>query len=58
MTDTRTPNEATTARRLQLKRRVKRGIVASYIHQLSERHNENAGPKERAVIAPAPENAA
>jgi hypothetical protein len=51
MTNSRTPVDAATRRRKQQHRRVKRGIVASYIHQLSERHSENALPKERAVIA-------
>ena len=59
MTDTRTPTEAAAARRLkQQHRRVKRGIVASYIHQLSERHSESALPKEQPVIARPQENAA
>jgi len=31
------------ARRLQVKRRVKRGIVAGYIHELSARHQAQAG---------------
>ena len=41
MTENRTPRDLDPARR-QLHRRVKRGIVASYIHELSERHNEAA----------------
>ncbi len=44
-------------RRLQRKRRVKRGIVASYIHELSERHRDGAAGLEPAVpevVAPAP----
>jgi hypothetical protein len=32
-------NEAT--RRFQQRRRIKRGIVAGYIHELSERHGES-----------------
>jgi hypothetical protein len=39
MTEPRTPVDTDTPRPLQLRRRVKRGIVASYIHELSERHN-------------------
>ena len=51
MSHTRTPVDAAARRRKQQHRRVKRGIIASYIHQLSERHSENALPKERPVIA-------
>ncbi len=61
MTDTRTPAQDDRARRLQLKRRVKRGVVASYIHQLSQRHSENAARKDTAVdpvLQPAAEQAA
>jgi hypothetical protein len=39
MTEPRTQVDADTAVPLELRRRVKRGIVASYIHELSERHN-------------------
>jgi hypothetical protein len=56
MTQTRTPTEAT-ARRMK-HRRIKRGIVASYIHQISGRHSENAARKEHAVIVRAQEKAA
>jgi hypothetical protein len=56
MTETRTPTEAT-ARRMK-HRRIKRGIVASYIHQLSERHSENAARKQQTVIVRAEEKAA
>jgi hypothetical protein len=38
------------ARDLQLRRRAKRGLVASYIHELSDRHNghdRREGGKER-----------
>jgi hypothetical protein len=62
MTDTRTPTEAAAARRLkQQHRRVKRGIVASYIHEISERHNDGAVPEEvaaEAVLDSAEEQAA
>jgi hypothetical protein len=58
MTDTRTPTDAAARRRKQQHRRVKRGIVASYIHQLSERHGENALPREPAMIARPQEKAA
>jgi len=49
--------DATTRRRSQ-HRRVKRGIVASYIHQLSERHAARDAPKPAAVIARAEEKVA
>ena len=42
MNDTRGQAEIAEARRLQLKRRVKRGIVASYLHELSARHHADA----------------
>jgi hypothetical protein len=35
---TRTASDAYHARRLDARRREDRGIVASYVHQLSERH--------------------
>ena len=38
MNESGTPVDANSARPLELRRRVKRGIVASYIHELSERH--------------------
>jgi hypothetical protein len=41
MTDHRITTDADPTRRLQQKRRVKRGIVAGYIHELSERHNDS-----------------
>jgi hypothetical protein len=43
MNEPATPVDIDTARPLQLRRRVKRGIVASYIHELSERHNGARG---------------
>jgi hypothetical protein len=58
MTHSRTPVDAAARRRKQQHRRVKRGIVASYIHQLSERHSENAARKEHAVMVRAEEKAA
>jgi hypothetical protein len=39
MTAPRTPTDTDHTRRLGLRRRVKRGIVASYIHDISERHS-------------------
>jgi hypothetical protein len=51
MTETRNPAVATSARRLQQHRRIKRGIVASYIHQISERHNDDAADQRLAAEA-------
>jgi hypothetical protein len=61
MTETRTPAETPSARRQQQHRRIKRGIVASYIHQISERHNDVAADDRLAAEAlsePAEEQAA
>ena len=58
MTNSRTPVDAAARRRKQQHRRVKRGIVASYIHQLSERHAARDAPKPAAVIARAEEKVA
>ena len=52
MTEPRTPVDADAAIPLQQRRRVKRGIVASYIHEISERHN-GADPHAQDV-SPAP----
>jgi hypothetical protein len=38
LTETRAVQDAIRARRLQVKRRAKRGLVASYIHEISARH--------------------
>ena len=35
------PADAEVTRRFQQHRRIKRGIVAGYIHELSERHGES-----------------
>jgi hypothetical protein len=53
MTETRTPVEAPSTRRIQQHRRVKRGVVASYIHQISERHNDDAADERLATEAAA-----
>jgi hypothetical protein len=34
------PTDAESTRRAEQGRRIKRGIVAGYIHELSERHND------------------
>ena len=36
---------------MQQHRRIKRGIVASYIHQISERHNDDAADERLAAEA-------
>ena len=41
MIEQQIPTDVEAARRIQRKRRVKRGIVAGYIHELSERHNDS-----------------
>ena len=38
MDDSLTPARLAAEKRLQVKRRAKRGLIASYIHGLSERH--------------------
>ena len=61
MTETRTPVESPSTRRIQQHRRIKRGIVASYIHQISERHSDAAADGRlaaEAVVDPAEEQAA
>jgi hypothetical protein len=39
MQEPRATHDTESVRHLQLRRRAKRGIVASYIHQVSARHN-------------------
>jgi hypothetical protein len=55
--DNGAPYPADKTRRLQRKRRVKRGIVASYLHELSPRHRADAAaalePAVQEVAAPA-----
>ena len=61
MTETRTPVESASTRRVQQHRRIKRGIVASYIHQISERHSEAAADEPltaEALVEPVEEQAA
>lgn len=40
------------ARRRQLRRRAKRGVVAGYIHELSVRHQHNGAPEPERRDAP------
>ena len=50
--------DATRARRIQLKRRAKHGLVASYIHEISGRRRNGAAPRVdkpvQPVVEPAP----
>jgi hypothetical protein len=55
MNEPRTPVDVDTARPLQLRRRVKRGIVASYIHDLSERHTGADAQAADGAAAPVPQ---
>jgi hypothetical protein len=48
MNEPGTPVDVDAVRPLGQRRRVKRGIVASYIHDLSERHNGAHGPAQDA----------
>jgi hypothetical protein len=57
LTDTRAVQDATRARRIQLKRRAKRGLVASYIHEISARHRNEEAPRVDKAVQPAPEPA-
>ena len=51
MNDPRPGTEAESPRRLQLDRRARRGLVAGYIHELSERHRDHEQP-ERIMAEP------
>jgi len=43
MQDTRTTTPVESAKRIAVRRRAKRGLFASYIHELSARHATAAG---------------
>jgi hypothetical protein len=58
MPEIKTPAQDAITRRRGQHRRVKRGIVASYIHQLSERHAADDTAKPGTVIARAGEKVA
>jgi hypothetical protein len=58
MPEIKTPAQDASARRRSQHRRVKRGIVASYIHQLSERHSATDAAKPGPVMARAEEKVA
>jgi hypothetical protein len=53
MKEPRTPATADSVKRVQRRRRVKRGLVASYIHEISERHNPR-GPRSKGLVEAAP----
>ena len=57
MTETRAVQDATRARRIQLKRRAKHGLVASYIHEISGRHRNGSEPRVDRPVQPVAEPA-
>jgi hypothetical protein len=58
MNEPRTPTDTAKTRPLALRRRVKRGIVASYIHDISGRHkNGDAREAQRPEAAVEPSRA-
>jgi hypothetical protein len=56
MNQPRTPTDRATAKRLQVRRRAKRGLVAGYIHEISGRHG--AGSTRTARVEPVAKAAA
>ena len=57
MTETRAVQDATRARRIQLKRRAKHGLVASYIHEISGRRRNGVEPRVDQPVQPVAEPA-
>jgi hypothetical protein len=57
LTETRAVQDATRARRIQLKRRAKHGLVASYIHEISGRRRNGAEPRVDKSVQPVAEPA-
>jgi hypothetical protein len=55
MTEPRPATEAESRQRLQLNRRARRGLVAGYIHELSERHRDHEQAEQ--VMADSPREA-
>jgi hypothetical protein len=53
MQDTRTTASVESIRRIAVRRRAKRGLVAGYIHELA-RHGSPAAPRKPAEPAPKP----
>jgi hypothetical protein len=49
MDERRLPAETDAARRLRLEGRARRGLIADYIHELSERHSGAGGLGEEAL---------
>jgi hypothetical protein len=60
LTETRAVQDATRARRIQLKRRAKHGLVATYIHDISGRRRNGSAPRVDKPLeaAPAPARSA
>jgi hypothetical protein len=56
MQDTRTAAPVESAKRIAVRRRAKRGLVAGYIHEISGRHGSAPAPKP-AEPAPQPARA-
>jgi hypothetical protein len=54
MQDTRPSASVESAKRIAVRRRAKRGLVASYIHELSARHASTPAPRPQAEPAPEP----
>jgi hypothetical protein len=54
LTETRAVQDLQRARRLQLKRRAKRGLVATYIHEISGRRRDAAAARVDQVVQPEP----
>jgi hypothetical protein len=57
MTDHRTVHRPDQAARLQRRRRAKRGVVAGYVHELSQRHRNSEQPRPQPVTVPAARDA-
>lgn len=53
MTDHRTVQRPDQAARLQRRRRAKRGVVAGYVHELSQRHRHTDQLQPQRVSLPA-----
>jgi hypothetical protein len=57
MQETRIPAAPESAKRIAVRRRAKRGLVAGYIHEISGRHAAAVRPQPAASRVPAPEPA-
>jgi hypothetical protein len=57
LTETRVVQDPTRTRRIQLKRRAKRGVVATYIHEISGRRRNGSAPAVDKPTQPIPEPA-